>query len=279
MNPNARHVLVTGASRGLGRDMAQVLAEDGFTVFAGVRTPADFERMAAASPNVVPLHLDVTNADQIAEAVRAVSLHTDRLDGLVNNAGVFIPGPFEQLPMADLVETFRVNVFGVVAVTQAFLPLVRSARGRIVLVSSMSGRVSVPGVSAYSASKAALTALADAMRLELEPWGIRTVLVEPGALATDIRVRGVERWEARQRGLPAEGREQYAPLLARWKTLLEGAEPTAGSPGYAASAVREALTSLSPKTRYAAGPDAEQFLALASLPDDERDRALRGLFG
>jgi NAD(P)-dependent dehydrogenase (short-subunit alcohol dehydrogenase family) len=259
--------------------MAQVLAEDGFTVFAGVRTPADFERMAAASPNVVPLHLDVTNADQIAEAVRTVSLHTDRLDGLVNNAGVFIPGPFEQLPMADLVETFRVNVFGVVAVTQAFLPLVRSARGRIVLVSSMSGRVSVPGVSAYSASKAALTALADAMRLELEPWGIRTVLVEPGALATDIRVRGVERWEARQRGLPAEGREQYAPLLARWKTLLEGAEPTAGSPGYAASAVREALTSLSPKTRYVAGPDAEQFLALASLSDEERDRALRGLFG
>ena len=101
--------------------------------------------------------------------------------------------------MADLVDTFRVNVFGLVAVTQGFLPLVRRAHGRIVLVSSANGRLSVPGVSAYSASKFALSGFADAMRLELEPWGIRTILVEPGALATDIRVRGIERWAAWQR--------------------------------------------------------------------------------
>jgi NAD(P)-dependent dehydrogenase (short-subunit alcohol dehydrogenase family) len=279
MNPNARHVLVTGASRGLGRDMAQALAADGFTVFAGVRSHADFARMAATSPGIVPLQLDVTDDEQVSEAVRAVSARTDKLDALVNNAGIFIPGPLEHVAITELVETFRVNVFGVVAVTQAFLPLVRSAHGRILLISSVNGRLSAPGVSAYSASKSALTALADAMRLELEPWGIRTILVEPGALATDIRVRGFDRWEARQRALPTGRRELYAPLLARWKTMLDGMEATAASPDYAVSAVREALTSPSPKTRYVAAPNAEQLLALIALPDEERDRALASMFG
>ena len=98
MKPDKRHVLITGASRGLGREMAQALAEDGFRVFAGVRSPADFERMAAASPNLVPLRLDVTDADQITEAVRTVSRHTDRLDGLVDNAGIFLVGPLSKVP-------------------------------------------------------------------------------------------------------------------------------------------------------------------------------------
>ena len=279
MSQGKRHVLITGASRGLGRDMAQALADDGCTVFAGVRSPDDLDRLAAASPNVVPLRLDVTDADQIAEAVRTVSRRTEKLDGLVNNAGIFLIGPLEQLPEADLMETFRVNVFGVVAVTRAFLPLVRSASGRVVLVSSMNGRISAPGMSAYSASKFALTGFADAMRVELEPWGIRTILVEPGALATDIRVRGLERWEAWQAGLPAEERERYAPLLAKWKVMLSGLESAAGSPGHAVAAVREALTSPSPRTRYVAAANAADLLALAALPDEQRDDALRGLFG
>jgi NAD(P)-dependent dehydrogenase (short-subunit alcohol dehydrogenase family) len=119
----------------------------------------------------------VTDDTQIAAAVHAVSNSTDTLDALVNSAGLYIPGPFEQISTADLIETFRVNVFGVVAVTQAFLPLIRRGRGRIVLISSVNGRLSLPGVSAYSASKFALTAFADAMRLELEPWGIFTILI------------------------------------------------------------------------------------------------------
>lgn len=279
MSSGKRHVLITGASRGLGRDMAQALSDEGFTVFAGVRSPDDLDRLAAASPNVVPLRLDVTDAGQIAEAVRAVSLHTEKLDGLVNNAGIFLIGPLEQLAEADLLETFRVNVFGVVATTQAFLPLVRRAGGRIVLVSSMNGRISAPGMSAYSASKFALTGLADAMRVELEPWGIRTILVEPGALATDIRLRGLERWEAWQTDLPEERRVLYAPLLAKWKVMLQGLESAAGSPDHAVAAVREALTSPSPRSRYVAAANAADLLALAALPDEQRDDALRGLFG
>lgn len=279
MNPGTRHVLVTGASRGLGRDMTRALADDGFTVFAGVRSPGDLDRLAAVSPNVVPVRLDVTDADQIAEAARAVSLRTDRLDGLVNNAGVFLIGPLEQLPEADLIETFRVNVFGVVSVTRAFLPLVRRANGRVVLVSSMNGRLSAPGISAYAASKFALTGLADAMRVELKPWGVRTILVEPGALATDIRVRGLERWESWQVELPPDERELYAPLLARWKAMLDGLESVAGSPDHAVSAVREALTSPSPRTRYVAAANAADLVALAALPDEQRDEALRGMFG
>jgi NAD(P)-dependent dehydrogenase (short-subunit alcohol dehydrogenase family) len=104
MEPTGRHVLVTGASRGLGLEMARALAQDGWTVFAGVRSPADGQRLAALSPRIVPLTLDVTDGGQIAETVRAVSERTDRLDGLVNNAGVFLPGSFEQLPMKELLE-------------------------------------------------------------------------------------------------------------------------------------------------------------------------------
>src|SRR4051812_28820003 len=176
-------VLVTGASRGIGRATALRLAASGWDVRAGVRSETDGALLAAEAGGITPVVLDVTDDDQVA-ALDAVL--PERLDAVVNNAGVVIAAPVEGLALADLRHQLEVNVVGQVAVTQAVLPRLRASRGRVVFVSSVSGRVSAPFMGAYSASKYALEALADALRLELRPWGVAVSLIEPGAIDTDV---------------------------------------------------------------------------------------------
>ena len=180
-------VLVTGSARGIGRATVLRLAAGGWDVLAGVRRAADGEALAAAAGaaagRVRPVELDVTDAGQLAALDDALP---ERLDAVVNNAGVVVSGPIEAVPPDELRRQLDVNVVGQVAVTQAVLPRLRASRGRVVFLSSLSGRVSTPMTGAYSASKFALEGLADALRMELRPWGVRVVLVEPAQTDTDL---------------------------------------------------------------------------------------------
>lgn len=282
MTTSPRFVLVTGASRGLGRDMALHLARNGFQVLAGVRTPADGARLAAeAGPALRAVPLDVADAASIAAARDQVAGITGDLGlfGLVNNAGLAAFGPLEQEPMDRLERIFQVNVFGVQAVTQAMLPLVRRARGRIVNISSGNGKVSPPFTGAYSASKFALEAMSDALRGELAPWGIRVVVVEPGAMATDIRVKGAEEWVATHAALPEAERALYTDQLARVHVAIYGMEPAVGPAADVSAAVLHALTDAEPRTRYPVGPGMDQLDAMVAMPDLERDRLTAGMLG
>src|SRR6516164_336834 len=183
MNCTRTHTLVTGSSSGIGRATALRLAAVGQHVYAGVRHLADGDQLArsAAGGEVTPLILDVTEVGHIDAAAAAITGHTGPagLDGLVNNAGFGLACPTELVPLKAFRRQLEVNVTGQLAVTQAMLPLLRRARGRIVMVSTIGIRFSPPFAGPLDASKAALTALGDALRQELAPWGIRVVLVEP----------------------------------------------------------------------------------------------------
>ena len=275
-------VLVTGASRGLGRSAALGLARQGFSVFAGVRRPADGEDLLrAASGEVQPLLLDVTSAESIAAAEVQVRRATagGGLSGLVNNAAVFLLGPFEQTPLAAIDELFRVNVMGVVAVTQRFLPLLRQARGRIVNISSVNGKLSFPYSSFYSASKFALEALSDALRAELQPWDISVSVVEPGITRTDIRSQGVLSWTERRGSLDPDEGALYERTYISLRNLFPQVDSGAADHQHVVEAVHRALTAESPHTRYLAGPDTSQWMEMAALPDRERDAAFARMFG
>jgi NAD(P)-dependent dehydrogenase (short-subunit alcohol dehydrogenase family) len=184
-----RAVLITGASTGIGEACALELDRLGFRVFAGVRSEAAGRAIQAkASSRLLPILLDVTDSESIAAAAEIVEKAVGEagLAGLVNNAGIAVPGPIEALPIAALRNQLEVNVVGAVAVTQALLPLIRKAQGRIVNMSSLNGALASPFLGAYSASKFALEAVSDALRLELNPWNIHVALVEPGPIATPI---------------------------------------------------------------------------------------------
>ncbi len=184
-----RVVLVTGASGGIGRATAARLVDAGYVVFAAARRPDTLEALAGELPAAHPIALDVTDASSIDRAVDQVRTATDGygLDVLVNVAGTMLLGPVEAVPDDLMLTQFQVNVFGLLAVTRAFLPQMRArGSGRIVNVSSVLGRFSLPGSGVYSASKFALEALSDALRMEVAPFGVRVVLVEPGVVGTSL---------------------------------------------------------------------------------------------
>jgi NAD(P)-dependent dehydrogenase (short-subunit alcohol dehydrogenase family) len=259
-------VVVSGASRGIGRACALELVRRGFHVFAGVRSQEDGRALAAeAGPAVTPLPLDVTNADDIAQAAVTVrgAVGARGLWGLVNNAGIVVAGPLEFLPADALRSQFDVNVFGVLALTRAFLPLLRPARGRIVNVSSVNGRLAAPFSGGYAGSKFALEALSDALRLELAPSGVAVVVVQPGAIATPI-------WDtSRQRALtlleryPAEAWAYYGKVLERLRDIR--VPPRAAPAARVAAVVAKALETRRPRTRYHVGWDARAGVLLARL--------------
>ena len=184
MECTRKHTLVTGCSSGIGRATALRLAAAGQHVYAGVRSPADGDQLArsATGGEITPLILDVTVPGHIASAADVVTRHTARLDGLVNNAGFGLACPTELVPLDAFRWQLEVNVTGQLAVTQAFLPSLRRARGRIVMVSTIGVRFTPPFAGPLDATKAALTALGDTLRQELAPWGVRVVLVEPATI-------------------------------------------------------------------------------------------------
>ena len=224
-----RSVLITGASTGIGRATALRLDAAGWRVFAGVRKQEDADALGeAGSERLVPLILDVTDAEQIAAAAARIETEArDGLDGLVNNAGVAIPGPLETLAIDDFRRQVEVNLTAHVAVTQAMLPAIRAARGRIVFISSIGGRVALPLTGAYHAAKFGIEAVGDVFRQELRPWGISVSIVEPGSIDTPIWERG-ER-TADEIGARRREREASTARRSRATARRSGRPPNAGS--------------------------------------------------
>jgi NAD(P)-dependent dehydrogenase (short-subunit alcohol dehydrogenase family) len=257
-----RTALVTGASSGIGQACAVQLVSSGWRVFAGVR------RAGEAPDGTEEVLLDVTAADQIRAAAELV----DRLDGLVNNAGIAISAPVEFVPPEELRHQLEVNLVGQVAVTQAFLPALRRAKGRIVFMGSIAGRSALPFLSPYAASKHALEAVADSLRLELRPFGIHVSIVQPGSIKTAIWARSAQRAAELIAASDGELGDLYGERIAAFRqiALERGA---AGAPAEkVAKVVLEALTAERPHTRYLIGRDARLRAGFERLPDRLRDR-------
>jgi len=235
-------------------------------VYASVRSAGQ------APEGTTELVFDVTDPAAIAEAASKI----ERLDALVDNAGIAIAAPLEFLPPEELTRQLDVNVVGQLRVLQAFLPAVRAARGRIVVMGSIAGRSALPFLGGYAMSKFALEAMADALRVELAPWGIHVSIIEPGTIATPIWTKPQPAAEQ----LPAAAGELYGDRLARFRQLAAERGARAAPVELVADAVEHALTAVKPKARYLVGPDAKRRARVQRLPDKLRDRVLtRFLFG
>jgi len=299
--------LITGASTGIGRATALRLAASGWRVLAGVRELAAGERLAAEAAEaagtadgdgrrpgsrgtVTPLTLDVTDAAQIAAATELVRERTEAgspdttgslaggLDALINNAGIALGGPLELVEQEDWRRQFEVNVFGQVAVTRALLPALREARGRIVFVSSVGGRVSVPFNGPYAGSKHALEAIGDALRGELRGMRVAVSLIEPGSVKTPIWGKGRETLEAFT--VPPELEEQYGTVPAAFGKVLSDSERRGVAPEQVAAAIEHALTARRPRARYVVGRDARALMLMRTLlPTGAFDRVIRRVLG
>ena len=278
MDTPTRAIVITGASTGIGAACALRLDALGFRVFAGVRKSSDGQALSRrASTALTPLFLDITDQTSIAAAVKEVdsAVGAVGLYGLVNNAGIVVAGPLEILPLAELRRQLEVNVIGQVAVTQAFLPLIRRGHGRIVNMGSISGRMASPLLGPYAASKFAIEALADSLRLELKPWGISVSLIEPGAVATPIWEKSMAAGEELARQVSPEDNALYAGTIAAVQKAASHSAQRAIPAEVVAQAVAHALTAPQPKTRYLVGRDAKIRALLARwVPDRVRDRLI-----
>lgn len=266
-----RSVLVTGASTGIGRATALRLDGAGWRVFGGVRREEDAASLRdVGSERLVPLMLDVTDAGQVAAAAERIDGEVGEggLRGLVNNAGVAVPGPLETLPLNDFKRQIEVNLTAQVAVTQAVLPAVRRARGRIVFITSIGGLMAFPMFGAYHAAKFGLEAVGDVFRQELRPWGIKVAIVEPGSIATPIWERGeAEVDEIASRA--GEGHERlYGRAIEAYREVARKTGERGIPPEKVAAKIEHALSARRPRTRYLVGADARgQAFASRVLPD------------
>ena len=278
-----RSALITGASSGIGRATALRLDAAGFRVFAGVRRQADGEALrAAASPGLVPLILDVTDATGVETAAKEVEAEVGAagLQGLVNNAGIAVAAVLEFVELDDLRRQLEVNVVGAAAVTRAFLPLLRRGGGRVVNVSSNGGYVASPFLGPYAASKFALEALSDSLRRELRTWNLPVSVIEPGSVETPIWEKGRGEAARVRAGLPEEARGLYAPALDRIEAYVAKTANRAIPADAVARAVEHALTAPRPRIRYRVGSDARLTRLLSRLlPDRALDAVLARMTG
>lgn len=243
-------ILVTGATAGIGRHTALSLAKAGHRVFATGRRQNALESLAkeAAGTRLETLVLDVTSAESIAQAKKHIYDRTGGygIDALVNNAGFGMMGPLEEIDDAALHRQFETNVFGLMAVTRAFVPGMRARGfGRVVNVSSMGGRVTFPMMGAYNATKYAVESLSDALRNELYAFGIRVSLVEPGYIRTEFADVAISTIDVPE-GSP------YAAIVKQADEMLGMFERTGVGPEHVARAIRKAIESRSPRARYVA---------------------------
>jgi NAD(P)-dependent dehydrogenase (short-subunit alcohol dehydrogenase family) len=271
-------VLVTGASTGIGEATVLHLKTLGFDAVGAVRKDEDAERLEARGVRTV--RIDVTDAGQIAAARE--ELGDLALAGLVNNAGIAVAAPLEFLPVDRLRQQLDINLIGQMAVTQAFLPALRRAGGRIVMVSSIGGRVALPLVGAYNASKFGLEGMSDALRRELMGQGVDVILIEPGGVKTPIWEKGEQLADEMMEDVPPEAERLYGKLIAALRTgTRKIATETGSEPIAVAEAIGQALTASRPRTRYVVGSDAKMRARMSRvLPDRVMDRmiarALRG---
>jgi NAD(P)-dependent dehydrogenase (short-subunit alcohol dehydrogenase family) len=274
-------ILVTGASTGIGEACAVEFDRLGWHVFAGVRRDEDGKRLQAkSSGRLRPVSLDVTDLASVDAVAKEIGEKVEGtgLTAVVNNAGIAVGGPVEYTAIDEWRRQFEVNVFGQVAVTKAVLPLIRrsAAGGRIVFIGSIGGRMASPFIAPYSASKHAIEAIAESMRHELFGSGIRTVVVEPGAVRTPIWDKGRSSADEIEAGLPLDGLERYAEAIAGLRKGMEFQARTGVDPAVVARVVVRAVTSSRPAARYLVGRDAKVMGRLAGiLPDSARDFIMR----
>jgi len=276
-----RSVLVTGASTGIGEACALRLDRLGHRVYAGVRSENHAEQIRGrASERLVPVFLDVTDQEQVDAVAKQVADDGGSLDGVVNNAGIARGGPLEYLPLEVWREQLDVNVLGQVAVTKAMLPFIRAARGRIVFIGSIGGKVATMLMGPYGASKFAIEAIGESLRSELHPWGISVSVVEPGAIKTPIWDKGRQQADSLEQALPEEARTRYADHIVAIRKGIEMQDRQGANPDKVAAAVEHALFSARPKTRYVVGTDARvQSLMVRLLPDRPREAIIRRFAG
>ena len=269
-------VVVTGASTGIGAAAAELFAREGFVTFAGVRNDADAARVAKLHPNIRPVLLDVTDRAAIDAAAEKVAARGLPLRGVVNNAGIAVAGPLELLPIDELRRQFEVNVFGALAVSQAFLPQLRASKGRLIFVGSISGRFAVPFIAPYSASKFALRAFVDALRVELKPAGVAVALLEPGSVQTPIWEKGRAARDRMVALLGPRAIPDYGPQIDVVFGQTPKREAARAMPvEHVSKALLRALVAPHPRTHYLVGAGARTGSILALLPSPLRDRILR----
>jgi NAD(P)-dependent dehydrogenase (short-subunit alcohol dehydrogenase family) len=268
-------VVISGASTGIGAATTERLARDGFIVFAGVRSENDAQRLRELGANVRPVQLDVTDAAAIEAVRREVADSGISLRAVVSNAGIALGGPLETVPIDELRRQFEVNVFGALALVQAFLPALPPGIGRVVFVGSISGRLATPYIGPYSASKFALRALADALRMELAPANIGVTLIEPGSVKTPIWQKGRAERHRMEERLGPDARPHYRPALAMVIAQTEIEERDGMPVSDVADAIFAAITAPRPPAHQLLGAPAKMGSILAMLPATWRDRAIR----
>lgn len=244
-------IFITGAGKGIGRSTVKRLSARGYRIYAGVRKSGD----APTGENITEIILDVTQTDQIVAARRTIEAAVDGLDGLVNNAGIAVAAPLEHVAIEEFRRQIEVNLTGQLAVTQALLPMLKAARGRIVMMSSVGGRIAGGILGPYHASKFALEAVSDTLRVELRPWGVKTILIEPGAIATPI-------WDTSRALMDSYTSGADSPMIADYRLPIEKTHRSAQAssrnglpPERVAKAVEKALTARRPRARYIVGLD------------------------
>lgn len=276
-------VLVTGSSSGIGRATVLHLDAAGFRVFAGVRQDADgLELKDHASEHFRPVKLDVIDGESIERAAGEVreALDGDSLGAVVNNAGITTTWPLEFVDLNAMRHQFEVNVFGVAAVTRAFLPMLARPGGRIVNVSSGAGKIVTPLIGPYCASKFALEALSDALRVELRGQGIRVSVIEPGFIETPMHEKNEQSIKAMLDALPPEGQERYGASIQRLRKANERFTKTATPPEEVAKSIHKALSANRPRARYAVTREAKLLAAIGPfLSDRMRDRIFGRITG
>jgi len=283
MDNQKRSVVITGAASGIGRACALRFDRLGYRVLAGVRRPEDAEALKAASDGrIEPLTLEVTNQQSVTAAAAVLGdaplhglvLRDAPLHGLVNNAGIAVAGPVELVPLERWRTQLEINVIGLVSVTQAFLPALRRGCGRIVNIGSIAGRSALPCSGPYCASKYAVEAITDSLRMELAPFGIAVAVIEPGAVATPIWDKSARIAEEMSGQVDPSLYQLYSGLVDKIRKLAAQAGRGAIPVEEVVRAVEHALTSARPHTRYPVGRDAKLRLLLKRLPDRVMDRLI-----
>jgi NAD(P)-dependent dehydrogenase (short-subunit alcohol dehydrogenase family) len=283
--PESRGVVVTGTSSGIGRACALLLTRNGFTVFAGIRKPADGESLRKeAGDHLVPLQIDVTDREGIAAAARltATTLRERGLSlyGLVNNAGIGVSAPLEFQPLEDIRRGFEVNVLGQIAVTQAFLPLLRETRGRIVNICSIGDRLAIPFGGTLNGTKSAFAMMSESLRLELRPWGIHVVIIDPGSITTPAVDKTLGDPEGMLRRMSPDAERLYGKFYREFIARATRRELNGSPPDVVAEAVLSALRDRHPHRRYVVGKDARMLATLPKvLPAALLDRVRMKIFG
>lgn len=274
-NSHTPVALITGCSTGIGRATALLLAEKGWRVFATARQLGTVTDMT--SERITPLHLDVTDEASMATAVKQTLAQAGRIDALVNNAGYAQAGPMEELDMDEVRRQFETNTFGALRMAQLVLPTMRAqGKGRIVNVSTMGGRLVIPFIGLYNASKFALEAMSDALRMETRPFGVRVLLIEPGGVRTNFNTAANQNAQQHTTNMNSP----YYRFLVPFMRFIGHIEGMSSSPERVAAVILRALTIRNPRARYVATPDARVMLAIMlRMSDGMRDAIWRGRLG